>query len=73
MLKNDNVRRVLRSSYEVILSVASSRIFDKEILSIPRLACINVHAGKLPKYSGVNPSFGLCLMGRKKALLLSTI
>ena len=65
-LKDDNVKKVLKSfSADVIVSVASSRIFDKEILSIPRFACINVHAGKLPKYRGVNPSFW-ALLNREK-------
>ena len=50
---------------DIILSIAASRIFDKDILSIPRLACVNVHAGKLPKYRGVNPSFW-ALLNREK-------
>jgi methionyl-tRNA formyltransferase len=69
-LKDDNVKKALRSfSADVIVSVASTRIFDKEILSIPRLACINVHAGKLPKYRGVNPSFWALLNGEKESAI----
>ncbi len=65
-LKNGNIKKMLKSlNADIILSIAASRIFDKDILSIPRLACVNVHAGKLPKYRGVNPSFW-ALLNREK-------
>jgi methionyl-tRNA formyltransferase len=46
-----------RYSVDIILSIASSRIFGKSIISIPKIACLNVHAGILPRYRGINPSF----------------
>lgn len=57
-LKDPDLIASLKSfSLDIILSIASSRIFGKELLSVPKIACLNVHAGKLPKYRGVNPSF----------------
>ena len=35
---------------DVICVVAYGKILPKEILEIPRLGCINVHASLLPKY-----------------------
>jgi methionyl-tRNA formyltransferase len=54
-------------SLDIILSIASSRIFGKPILSVPKLGCINVHAGMLPKYRGINPSFWALLNQEKKS------
>ena len=56
-------------SLDIILSVASSRIFGPSILSIPKLGCINVHAGMLPKYRGVNPSFWTLLNQEKQSAI----
>jgi len=40
---------------EVIVVVAYGKILPKEILDIPALGCINVHASLLPKYRGAAP------------------
>jgi methionyl-tRNA formyltransferase len=65
-LKSDNILRELKMlSLDVIISIGSSRIFGKSILSIPRLGCLNVHAGMLPRYRGINPSFWV-LLNREK-------
>lgn len=48
-LKNDEI--------DVLISIASPEKFSGELISIPKKACINVHAGKLPKYRGINPTF----------------
>lgn len=40
---------------DVIVVVAYGRILPLEILSLPRLGCINVHASLLPKYRGAGP------------------
>src|SRR5215212_2000289 len=41
---------VRRLSPDVIVSVAAPEIFRPGILSIPRLGCINIHSGRLPRY-----------------------
>lgn len=40
---------------EVICVVAYGRILPKEVLDIPRLGCVNLHASLLPKYRGAAP------------------
>lgn len=67
-LKNPELLDAMkRYDIDIILSVASSRIFGKEILSVPKIACLNVHSDKLPKYRGVNPSFWSLLNQEKQS------
>ena len=40
---------------DVICVVAYGKILPKEILDIPRLGCVNVHASLLPQYRGAAP------------------
>jgi len=51
---------------DVILSVAASQIFGKNLLSIPKWGCINVHCAKLPKYRGMMPNFWAMYRGESK-------
>lgn len=67
-LKSDSFLNQIKGlSLDIILSIASSRIFGCHILSIPKLGCLNVHAGKLPKYRGINPSFWSLLYREKQS------
>jgi len=50
-----NLLRTLTPS--LIISVAASQIFSREVLRIPRYGCVNVHSGKLPEYRGMLPTF----------------
>ena len=50
---------------DVICVVAYGKILPKEILEIPRLGCINVHASLLPKYRGAAPIQWAVLNGDK--------
>ena len=40
---------------DIVVTAAFGQILSKEILDIPRLGCINVHASLLPKYRGAAP------------------
>ncbi|MGI6189548.1 MAG: methionyl-tRNA formyltransferase [Clostridiales bacterium] len=40
---------------DVIVTAAFGQILSKQILDIPPLGCINVHASLLPKYRGASP------------------
>ncbi len=40
---------------DFIVVVAYGKILPKEVLEIPKYACINVHASLLPKYRGAGP------------------
>jgi len=51
------VARVRGLAPDLLISVAASQIFKRELLSVPRLACVNVHTGPLPAYRGMLPVF----------------
>ena len=40
---------------DVIVVVAYGKILPPEVLSIPKLGCVNVHGSLLPKYRGAAP------------------
>ena len=40
---------------DVIVVAAYGRILPKEILELPKLGCVNVHASLLPRYRGAGP------------------
>ena len=56
-LKNNKslFQKLTGQSPDLILVVAYGLIVPKEILSLPRLGCINVHASLLPRWRGAAP------------------
>jgi methionyl-tRNA formyltransferase len=52
---------------DVIVSVAAPELFRHELLSVPRLGCINLHSGRLPTYRGMMPTFWQMLEGERHA------
>jgi len=42
---------------DLIISISANQIFKREILSLPRYGCINLHTALLPKYRGLMPTF----------------
>ena len=53
-IKND-FAEIIKYQPDLIVTCAYGRIVPKDILSLPRLGCINVHASILPKYRGGAP------------------
>lgn len=49
------IEQIKQINPDVICVVAYGKILPKEILEIPKLGCINVHASILPKYRGAAP------------------
>ena len=49
------VELLRKMSPDVMVVAAFGQILPKEVLDIPRLGCINVHASLLPKYRGSAP------------------
>lgn len=49
------VSRIREENPDLIVVVAYGKILPPEILEIPRLGCINVHASILPRYRGAAP------------------
>jgi len=42
---------------DYIISIASNQFFCEDLLNAPRVMCLNIHAGPLPKFRGYNPAF----------------
>ena len=51
------VAELRRVAPDLLVSVAASQIFKPDLLSVPRLAAVNVHTGPLPSYRGMMPVF----------------
>ncbi len=51
---------------DLIAVVAYGRLLPKEILEIPPMGCINVHASLLPKYRGAGPIQWAVINGEKE-------
>jgi methionyl-tRNA formyltransferase len=61
------VRHLRTLQPDVIVSVAAPEIFRQEILDSARLACINVHSGRVPDYRGMMPTFWQMLASEQHA------
>jgi methionyl-tRNA formyltransferase len=59
------LHRLRAEAPDLIVSVAAPEIFGPELLNIPRLGCINIHCGRLPKYRGMMPTFWQMLRGEQ--------
>lgn len=62
----DFINEIKALNPDVICVVAYGKILPKEILEIPKLGCINVHASLLPKYRGAAPIQWAILNGEKE-------
>lgn len=66
-ISDPNCAAVLKSlNPDLILSLAWRQIFSKEIISIPKIGCINFHGALLPKYGGGTPTNWAIIMGEKE-------
>lgn len=52
---------------DFIIVVAYGQILPKEVIDIPKYACINLHASLLPKYRGAAPINWAVVKGEKKS------
>lgn len=65
--KNEEFYRILTEiSPDVIVVVAFGQILPKEILTLPRYGCINIHASLLPRYRGAAPIQWAVINGEEK-------
>ena len=53
--KEEHLEKLKTLNPDIIVVVAYGQILNKEILSIPKYGCINVHASLLPKLRGAAP------------------
>ncbi len=60
-VKNINSKESLQYlsalNLDIIFSIAASQIFKKDVLTIPKVGCFNIHTSKLPKNRGMMPNF----------------
>lgn len=64
--KNEEfINEIKNLNPDLIVVVAYGKILPKEILEIPKLGCINVHASILPKYRGAAPIQWAVINGEK--------
>jgi len=59
------LNKIRKLSPDVILTLSSFLILEKDILEIPKLCTVNLHTSMLPKYRGILPSFW-CLLNQEK-------
>ncbi len=67
-VKNNEVflEQIRRISPDVMIVAAYGKILPVELLAIPKLGCINIHASLLPKYRGAAPIHRCIIEGEKK-------
>lgn len=66
-LKSGEAEEIIKGiNPDIIIVIAYGKILPKQILSIPKYGCINVHASLLPKYRGAAPIQWAVLNGDKK-------
>lgn len=59
----DSIKALKEINPDFIIVVAYGQILSKEVLDIPKIACINLHASILPKYRGASPIQSAVLNG----------
>lgn len=64
-IKDDKIviEKIRNAEPDFIIVVAYGQVLSREILDIPRFACINGHASILPKYRGASPIQSAILNG----------
>lgn len=66
-LKDEDVIKKLKEvAADVFVVVAYGKILPKEVLEIPKKACINIHASLLPEYRGAAPIQWALLEGKEE-------
>lgn len=70
ILQPENIKsdyeEILNLMPDLIITCAYGQILSKELLELPRLGCINVHASLLPKLRGGAPIHKAIIDGHKK-------
>lgn len=60
------IEKLKQMEPDAIVVVAFGQLLPREVLSIPKLGCINVHASLLPKYRGAAPINWSIINGESK-------
>ena len=65
-IRNEGVEDLKKLNPDLIITCAFGQILSQEILDIPKLGVINIHASLLPKYRGASPIHYAILNGEKQ-------
>ena len=60
------VEQLRKYEADIFVVAAFGQIVSKEILTMPRLGCVNIHASLLPKYRGASPINWCIINGEKE-------
>lgn len=63
---DDSIKKIKEFNPDLILVVAYGQILSKDILNIPKVGCLNIHASLLPKYRGAAPINRAIINGEKE-------
>ncbi len=64
-IRKQGIEAMVSIAPDIIITAAYGQILPQEILDIPPLGCINVHASLLPKYRGAAPVQWAIINGEK--------
>ncbi len=64
--EKEAVEELRKYSADIFVVAAFGQIVSKEILDMPPLGCVNIHASILPKYRGASPIQNVILDGEKE-------
>lgn len=65
-IREEGVEDLKRLNPDLIVTCAFGQILSQEILDIPKICTLNIHASLLPKYRGASPINYAILYGEKK-------
>ncbi|HHW00007.1 MAG TPA: methionyl-tRNA formyltransferase [Clostridiaceae bacterium] len=68
----DFVNQIRNIAPDLLVTAAYGKILSKELLDVPPLGCINVHASLLPKYRGAAP-INWCIINGEKITGVTTM
>lgn len=62
----ESIEKIKNINPDIIVVVAYGQILKEDILNMPKIGCINVHASLLPKYRGAAPINWVLINGEEK-------
>lgn len=65
--QEEEVKELAKYPADIFVVAAFGQILSKEILDMPRLGCVNIHASLLPKYRGAAPIQWSIINGDEKS------
>lgn len=64
--RSEAIEKLKSLAPDLIIVMAYGQILSQEVLDIPNIECLNIHASLLPKYRGASPIQSAILKGEKK-------